>query len=51
MTGGLSYTHGQGSIPWMAPELLVENATFKRTFETDIYAFAYVMVEVRTVDH
>ncbi|KAJ6518846.1 kinase-like domain-containing protein [Mycena sanguinolenta] len=42
--------HG-GSVRWMAPELHFPEScglqTFKRTFASDVYSFAFVCVEVR----
>ena len=42
-------TNAGGSLPWMAPELLVPESfdvDFRPTYATDMYAFACTCIEV-----
>ena len=46
VTGPLLTKKGVGSLLWMSPELLSNNAVYGRA--TDVYSFAIVMYELRT---
>jgi serine/threonine-protein kinase TNNI3K len=45
-TLGTTSTKRSGSSRWMAPELLDPQVKFKRTYASDIYAFACLCIEV-----
>jgi hypothetical protein len=46
-----NFTNAGGSTPWTAPELFQysDSVLMRPTFETDVYAFACTVVEVRMI--
>lgn len=44
-------TEVYGADRWMAPELFTDISEFKRTKESDVYAFACTLLEVSIIHH
>ena len=46
MNGSRSVYHPEGSILWMAPEVIKSKTTFASSFKSDIYSFGIVLYEL-----